>query len=123
MRAGLAMQAAMEEINEQIAADVGAELHAPGGDQLGRGAGRAGRRRLHGDRRPGQRRRAAPGAPPSPGTVTVGEITHRLTRAAIEYDELEPLELKGKAEPVPAWEAVSAVVRGPRRAQPARRRR
>ena len=26
--------------------------------------------------------------------------------------ELEPLELKGKAEPVPAWEAVRAVVRG-----------
>ena len=47
-----------------------------------------------------------------PGTVTVGEVTHRLTRAAIEYVELEPLELKGKAEPVPAWEAVRAVVRG-----------
>ena len=33
-------------------------------------------------------------------------MTHRLTRGAIEYEELEPLELKGKAEPVPAWEAV-----------------
>ena len=44
--------------------------------------------------------------------MIVGEITHRLTRAAIEYVELEPLELKGKAEPVPAWEAVRAVVRG-----------
>ena len=58
-----------------------------------------------------------------PGTVTVGEITHRLTRAAIEYVELEPLELKGKAEPVPAWEAVRAVVRGPRRARRAAPRR
>ncbi len=53
-----------------------------------------------------------------PGTVTVGEVTHRLTRAAIEYVELEPLELKGKSEPVPAWEAVRAVVRG-RAARPA----
>ena len=35
-----------------------------------------------------------------PGSVTVGEITHRLTRGAIEYDELEPLKLKGKSEPV-----------------------
>ena len=48
----------------------------------------------------------------SPGTVIVGETTHRLTGAAIEYVELEPLELKGKSEPVPAWEAVRAVVRG-----------
>src|SRR4029079_1943997 len=47
-----------------------------------------------------------------PGTVIVGEVTHRLTRKAIEYVELEPLELKGKAERVPAWEAVRAVVRG-----------
>ena len=44
--------------------------------------------------------------------MIVGEVTHRLTRAAIEYVELEPLELKGKSEPVPAWEAVRAVVRG-----------
>ena len=35
-----------------------------------------------------------------------------LTRGAIEYDELEPLELKGKAEPVPAWEAVRLLVPG-----------
>ncbi len=47
-----------------------------------------------------------------PGTVTVGETTHRLTRTAIEYVELEPLRLKGKAEPVPAWEAVRVVVSG-----------
>ena len=31
-----------------------------------------------------------------PGSVTVGEITHRLTRGAIEYDELEPLEPQGQ---------------------------
>ena len=48
-----------------------------------------------------------------PGSVTVGEITHRLTRGAIEYEELEPLTLKGKSEPVPAWEAVAAARPGP----------
>ena len=37
------------------------------------------------------------------GSVTVGEATARLTRQAIEYEPLEPLELKGKSEPVPAW--------------------
>ena len=55
--------------------------------------------------------------------MIVGEITHRLTRAAIEYVELEPLELKGKSEPVPAWEAVGAVVRGRRRRRAHSRRR
>ena len=34
-----------------------------------------------------------------PGSVTVGERTMRATDAAVEYTALEPLELKGKAEP------------------------
>jgi class 3 adenylate cyclase/tetratricopeptide (TPR) repeat protein len=41
-----------------------------------------------------------------PGSVTVGERTMRATRDAVRYVALDPLELKGKAEPVPAWEAV-----------------
>ena len=41
-----------------------------------------------------------------PGSVTVGERTMRATRDAVLYVALEPLELKGKAEPVPAWEAM-----------------
>jgi class 3 adenylate cyclase len=51
-----------------------------------------------------------------PGSVTVGERTFRATSQAIEYRPLEPLSLKGKAEPVPAWEAVGLFA-----AQPARR--
>ena len=58
-----------------------------------------------------------------PGSVTVGETTHRLTRGAIEYEELEPLTLKGKAEPVPAWEAVRLLACAARGAAGARRRR
>ena len=50
-----------------------------------------------------------------PGSVTVGEPTFRATREAIEYERLEPLSLKGKAEPVPAWEA-TGVLAEPRRA-------
>jgi class 3 adenylate cyclase/tetratricopeptide (TPR) repeat protein len=44
-----------------------------------------------------------------PGTVVVGERTHRASLAAIQYERLEPLTLKGKAEPVPAWEATGTV--------------
>ena len=59
-----------------------------------------------------------------PGSVTVGEMTHRLTRGTIEYDELEPLTLKGKSEPVAAWEAVAAAgLRDRRPGEPAPRRR
>jgi predicted ATPase len=40
--------------------------------------------------------------------IVVGELTHQLTRHAIEYREAEPVVAKGKAEPVPVWEAVQA---------------
>ena len=38
--------------------------------------------------------------------VLVGETTYRATRDAIGYREPPPFEAKGKAEPVPVWEAV-----------------
>lgn len=41
-----------------------------------------------------------------PGMVVVGERTHRLTRDAIEYRELPPLEVKGKQAALPVWQAV-----------------
>ncbi|HET8976379.1 MAG TPA: adenylate/guanylate cyclase domain-containing protein, partial [Solirubrobacterales bacterium] len=50
-----------------------------------------------------------------PGTVTVGAETYRASREAIAYKRLDPLTLKGKEEPVPAWEA-TGVLSGPRRA-------
>ncbi len=111
VRAGLAMQAAMDEINARVTADVGAEFKLRVGINSGEVlAGRVGDGyTVIGD--PVNVAARLQGAA-EPGTVIVGEVTHRLTRAAIEYVELEPLELKGKAEPVPAWEAVRAVVRG-----------
>src|SRR5438128_921756 len=35
----------------------------------------------------------------------------RATRAAIEFEQLPPASLKGKAEPVPAWRALAATSR------------
>jgi class 3 adenylate cyclase len=40
------------------------------------------------------------------GGVVVGEITHRATSHAFDYEELEPVTVKGKAEPVPVWRAI-----------------
>jgi class 3 adenylate cyclase/tetratricopeptide (TPR) repeat protein len=56
-----------------------------------------------------------------PGSVTVGERTMRATSGAVRYRELAPLTLKGKAEPVAAWEAVGLVtLHAAGRAEPAR---
>ena len=94
-------------------------------DQHRRGAGHA---RTPG-RRPGRRWRRAMWSTPPRGSsrrrrsngILVGEQTYRATERAIEYSEAEPVEAKGKAEPVPAWE----VVRGTRarRGRPRPRRR
>jgi class 3 adenylate cyclase len=43
--------------------------------------------------------------------VLVDETTQRATARAIEYREAEPVQAKGKAEPVRAWEAVEARAR------------
>ena len=40
--------------------------------------------------------------------VLVGESTYRATRGRIDYTEAEPVNAKGKAEPIPVWEAVAA---------------
>ena len=42
------------------------------------------------------------------GGVVVGEATYRSTRGAIDYEELEPVQVKGKAEPVSIWRALQA---------------
>src|SRR5438477_10158459 len=41
-----------------------------------------------------------------PNGILVGETTYRATRRTIEYRGVEPVAAKGKAGPVPAWEAV-----------------
>jgi len=43
--------------------------------------------------------------------IIVGSATQRATTDAIDYRECEPVQAKGKAEPIPVWEAVG--VRSP----------
>ena len=40
--------------------------------------------------------------------ILVGEATYRATRDVIDYVEREPVEAKGKTEPVPVWEPLQA---------------
>jgi class 3 adenylate cyclase/tetratricopeptide (TPR) repeat protein len=40
--------------------------------------------------------------------LVVGEITYRSTKDVIVYEEMKPVTIKGKPEPVPIWRALSA---------------
>ena len=42
-----------------------------------------------------------------PNAILVGEETYRATRSIAEYQAIEPLVVKGKERPVPAWLALS----------------
>ncbi|MFL5892714.1 MAG: AAA family ATPase, partial [Solirubrobacterales bacterium] len=111
VRSGIAMQAAMDEINKDIEAATGVRFSLRVGINTGEVlAGQVGDGyTVIGDAvNVASRLQSAA----RPGSVTVGTTTHRLTRGMIEYEELEPLNLKGKAQPVPAWEAVRLLVSG-----------
>jgi class 3 adenylate cyclase/tetratricopeptide (TPR) repeat protein len=44
-----------------------------------------------------------------PGEILIGQDTHRLVRNAVVAERVGPLELKGIAEPVPAWRLLDVV--------------
>ena len=44
-----------------------------------------------------------------PGEVLIGEATYALVRGAVLVEAVEPLNLKGKSEPVPAYRLVSVL--------------
>ena len=123
VRAALGMQAAMSELNERLFADYGVEFALRVGVNTGEVlAGKVGDvYTVIGDAVNVASRLESSA---SPGTITVGERTQRATSSAIEYEQLEPLQLKGKAEPVPGWRALSLLeehtgaARRPRRESP-----
>src|SRR6188472_2420486 len=98
VRAGLGMQGAMAEVNEALPVGVHFDLRVGvnTGEVL---AGSVGRDyTVIGDTvNVAARLQSAA----RPGSVTVGERTMRATSEAVHYEELEPLELKGKSAPVP----------------------
>ena len=113
VRAGLAMQEAMEGANRESQEKYGVEFSLRVGINSGEVmAGAVGDRyTVMGDAVNVAARLQGAGRPES---VTVGESTYQATGEAISYERLEPLTLKGKEEPVPAWEA-TGVLSEPRR--------
>jgi class 3 adenylate cyclase/tetratricopeptide (TPR) repeat protein len=114
VRAGLAMQDAMEGANRISQEKYGVEFSLRVGINSGEVmAGAVGDRyTVMGDPVNVAARLQAAGRPDS---VTVGEPTYLASQEAISYERLEPLELKGKEEPVPAWEATGVLSAEPRR--------
>jgi class 3 adenylate cyclase/tetratricopeptide (TPR) repeat protein len=107
VRAALAMQEAIVEIDPELQLRVGVNT----GDVLAGSVAESGYTVIGDTVNVAARLQAAAEV----GSVTVGQRTMRATRDAIEYRALEPLALKGKAEPVPAWEALGPVTATPRR--------
>ncbi|MEA2313383.1 MAG: hypothetical protein QOI03_75, partial [Solirubrobacteraceae bacterium] len=106
VRAALGMQAAMSELNRAIAPEFGFELGLRIGVNTGEVlAGRIGEAyTVVGDTvNVASRLQAA--APV--GGILVGERTQRQSATSIVYRKLEPVSLKGKAKPVPVWEALA----------------
>ena len=108
VRAALAIQEAIAELNE---ADPALELEVRIGVNTGDALVAIGARPELGEAmvagdvmNTAARIQAA--APPS-GTL-VGEQTFWATERAIEYREAEPVTAKGKATPVPVWQALQA---------------
>jgi class 3 adenylate cyclase/tetratricopeptide (TPR) repeat protein len=103
VRAAVELRAAMTELNEELDAAYGVRLEIRTGVNTGHvvaGDPDHGEAFATGD--PvvvAQRLEAAAGA----GEILVGEATMRLVRDAVDAEALPPLELKGKAAPVPAW--------------------
>ena len=107
VRAAFAIQEAIGELNET---DPGLELEVRIGVNTGEAlvnlAARpeAGEAMVAGDvMNTGARLQS--GAPP--GGILVGDATYRATSRAIEYREAEPVEARGKAEPLSAWLALA----------------
>ena len=49
----------------------------------------------------------------SPGEILIGDSTYRLVREAVLVEPLEPLELKGKSQPVRAWRVLGVLSGAP----------
>jgi class 3 adenylate cyclase len=107
VRAAAGMQRALEELNDELEQHYGVRLVNRTGVNTGEvvaGDPTAGQRLVTGDAvNVAARLEQAAGA----CQVLLGELTYRLVRDHVEVDGVEPLELKGKSQRVPAYQLVS----------------
>jgi predicted ATPase/class 3 adenylate cyclase len=106
VRAAAGMQAALEHINDELDRVYGVRLANRTGVNTGEvvaGDPTTGQRLVTGDAvNVAARLEQAAGE----REVLLGELTYRLVRDSVDVEEVEPLALKGKSEPVPAYRLV-----------------
>ena len=106
VRAAAGMQAALEELNGELQRVYGVQLANRTGVNTGEvvaGDPASGQRLVTGDAvNVAARLEQAAGE----REVLLGELTYRLVRDGVDVEEVEPLTLKGKSEPVPAYRLV-----------------
>ncbi len=117
VRAAAGMQQVLGGLNDELERQWGVRLTVRTGVNTGMvvaGDPRAGQRLVVGDAvNVAARLEQAAGA----HEIFIGELTYRLVRDFVQVDQMEPLELKGKAERVPAYRlrGVGEVAERPRR--------
>ncbi|MEX1262337.1 MAG: adenylate/guanylate cyclase domain-containing protein [Actinomycetota bacterium] len=103
VRAAEGMQRALDPLNDELRRDHGVEVRIRIGVNTGEvvaGDPAAGQRLVTGDTvNVAARLEQAAGA----GEVLLGASTHRFVKDAVRVEPVEPLELKGKSERVPAY--------------------
>ena len=105
VRAGLSVLEAIDELNEE---DPGLELSVRAAVNTGEALVALGASPAEGEgfvtgdvvNTAARLQAAAP-----VGTLVVGDLTFQTTTQVIEYEELEPISAKGKADPLPLWQA------------------
>ena len=110
VRAAYGMKRALEALNDELERRFGVRLANRTGVNTGEvvaGDPSAGQRLVVGDavNVAARLEQAAPAM-----EVLLGDLTYRLVRDAVEVEAVEPLELKGKSERVPAYRLVSVGV-------------
>jgi class 3 adenylate cyclase/tetratricopeptide (TPR) repeat protein len=116
VRAAAEIRESIARLNEELARDYGASLTLRIGVNTGEVVTGTAERLATGDAVV-VAARLEQGAPP--GEILLGEETVRLVRASVELRELELVEAKGKAEPLPAYHLISVSSEAPQRAHAA----
>ncbi len=113
VRAAAEMREALAALNQELQAEYGIELGTRTGINTGEvvaGDPTGGHAFVTGDAVVVAQRLESVA---SPGEILIGEATHRLVRNAVLVEPLEPMELKGKAQPVQAWRLLGVVSGAP----------
>ncbi|MEO6059033.1 MAG: adenylate/guanylate cyclase domain-containing protein [Candidatus Limnocylindria bacterium] len=117
-RAGVEIRGRLAGLEAEIEAERGATVEWRMGINTGEvvaGDGVSGQRMVTGDAVNVAARLEAAAAP---GEILLGADTYALVRAAVLTEAMQPLSLKGKSEPVPAWRLTGVSDAVGRRARP-----